>query len=1128
MTAGRRCRIAAALALGVMLFPLITSTSKAVDPAKQREEQRKIQARVDEAALRASSTLDAMRYQRLPMNAEQKMLREVADGLKGLSQEQINEVLAHLEKAVMAPDPKTATEEQKAAYQKHLQIVQQLKVMLGQLDVIKNLDEAAERLERAAEKQIKLITEAHTNSTLPLRRGVVVDDRDELAIEQGDMRAEVASVFKQVAALINSKLLNPEQMARVEKAEALTRGAKLVSDMAATVDALKKASFIDAGERQRRHAKELKDLAAALRTPPADRLSALINAKKEVEKAIDAQTKVNKDTAEKPDQIKTQPGVDPKTARANELANQQTKAEFATRDARKAAEQVAPEVADKLKPAETQQWKAEDKLRIEKDIPGAQAPQEKALEALKGAKDELDRQIAAAQLAKTDPLAATKQAIEQIDKIIQDQKDTNTKTDKAAMNPDRTQDAANAQKDVAKKTDDLRNTPLPSNNDAKQALDRALDAQKNAAEKLDNKQPNEAKPKQQDALAALEKAKDELEKQAKAIEERRAEIAKLEELKNKLDELTKNEKEVAKAADKAANDPKKPETGDIAKKQGDLTDPTKQVGQDLEKLVPEAAQKVGEANMKQEGAKNDLAMNMPMMGGEKAKDAADKLGDAAKDVQKKLDEKKGQEAADQAALQPNKVDPQQAAQQLAKAIEQANMAAQQAMMAQMALNPMMMDNKGMPDLAQIQKDIAKKAADQMIPEAAKAADMAAKALEMGDLPKAIMNQQKALDELNKAGMQPMGMMMQGMMGDMKGMMQPGMMQPGMMGDMKGMQPGMMGMQPGDMKGMQPGMMGMQPGDMKGMQPGMKGMQPGDMKGMQPGMMGMQPGDMKGMQPGMMGMQPGMMGMGMMGMGMMGMGGMMGMPNNLAQQQQQVLDATKALQQSQQANAQAQAALQQAQANAPMAVQPQLQQAQNQLQQAQNQLQQGQPGQAGMNQQQAAQNLQQALDALNQAAMMQGMMGAQPGMGQMAMAGMGMMGMGMGQMGMGMMGMGMGQMGMGMGMMGMGMGQMGMGTGMEGMGMGMGMGMMGMGMGMAQQGMNMGMSEGDMNGGEKLKNANSTGNNATGDGNFIKLRNKDRDKVQQTSDTQFPAEFRELIKQYNINIKNGKPATSPPK
>src|SRR5262249_45822171 len=151
----------------------------------------------------------------------------------------------------------------------------------------------------------------------------------------------------------------------------------------------------------------------------------------QVTKAIDAQTKANNDTTEKPDpneeaKLRRQ-GTDPKTARANDLANQQTKAEFATRDARRAAQDVAPEVADMLKPAETNQWKAEDKLRA-KEFEAAKDPQERALDALKNAKDELDRQIAAAELAKNDPLAATKQAIERLDQIIKEQKDTNAKT----------------------------------------------------------------------------------------------------------------------------------------------------------------------------------------------------------------------------------------------------------------------------------------------------------------------------------------------------------------------------------------------------------------------------------------------------------------------------------------------------------------------------------------------------------------------------------------------------------------------------------------------------------------------------------------------------------------------------
>ena len=44
-----------------------------------------------------------------------------------------------------------------------------------------------------------------------------------------------------------------------------------------------------------------------------------------------------------------------------------------------------------------------------------------------------------------------------------------------------------------------------------------------------------------------------------------------------------------------------------------------------------------------------------------------------------------------------------------------------------------------------------------------------------------------------------------------------------------------------------------------------------------------------------------------------------------------------------------------------------------------------------------------------------------------------------------------------------------------------------------------------------------------DGSFINLQKKERDKVQQNAEAAFPAEFREKLKQYNINIKNaGKP------
>ena len=63
MAAGRRFRFAAAALLCAALVHV--AVAKDLDPAKQRDEQKKVQARIEEASRRASSTIDAMTYQRL-------------------------------------------------------------------------------------------------------------------------------------------------------------------------------------------------------------------------------------------------------------------------------------------------------------------------------------------------------------------------------------------------------------------------------------------------------------------------------------------------------------------------------------------------------------------------------------------------------------------------------------------------------------------------------------------------------------------------------------------------------------------------------------------------------------------------------------------------------------------------------------------------------------------------------------------------------------------------------------------------------------------------------------------------------------------------------------------------------
>ena len=68
---------------------------------------------------------DAMLFQRLSPSAEQKMIDEVADSLRGLSQDEIKTILDHLDRAVQAPDPTIAGREQREAYQKHRAVVAQ-------------------------------------------------------------------------------------------------------------------------------------------------------------------------------------------------------------------------------------------------------------------------------------------------------------------------------------------------------------------------------------------------------------------------------------------------------------------------------------------------------------------------------------------------------------------------------------------------------------------------------------------------------------------------------------------------------------------------------------------------------------------------------------------------------------------------------------------------------------------------------------------------------------------------------------------------------------------------------------------------------------------------------------------
>ena len=683
--------------LSVMTFGLATSLVIAADPPNpnrvvQRDQQKKANAAVEQTARFVTTLLRILTYQRLDPTAEQNVLNEVAASLKKLSQDDMKAVLNHLETAVKAPNEETATSEQREAYQKHRAVVASLRSILFKMDILRSLDEAAKRLNDSAKAEFSLHQRALLTENNQQYRNVArgtrrsVDDREEQADGQTDLRNELTNLIKQLA-LLRPKL-NPEQKDRLDSADAFGRSGQLVAQMEMALQSISAANYRTASEQQLKISKELQSLAAALATP-RDPLTVMKETRDKIEQTRRLQVALKQETATKPE-------VDPRVRgnerikqdvvrdQANKLAEQQGKLEFETRESRKALEQVAKEVAAKLTPAESEMRRAQDQLRQmeQKDAPEAQA---NAAERLKETRDELDKLIELAEKQKSDPLEATKKAAEMIDKLIKDQKAAQELTKKNEAKPESLKPATEAQKDVAKKADEVKKLPLPENEVVKAALEKAAAQTKAAATDLAKKDAKEAQPKQAEAVKALEKAKKALEEQAAMIEKRRDEIAKLQDAAEKLGDLAKQEKQVADDAKAEAvtakNDPKadtKPETSDLAKKQGELTPPTKEVGKMVKDAAPKAAEKIDNATKNQDKAKAELGKNEPMKGSEKANEAEKNLDEAKAEVNKKIDELQAKEIADQAALQPNKVSPMDAAAQIAKAIEQAKMAADQA------------------------------------------------------------------------------------------------------------------------------------------------------------------------------------------------------------------------------------------------------------------------------------------------------------------------------------------------------------------------------------------------------------------------------------------------------------------
>lgn len=1120
------------LALGVL-----TSFARAneAELVQQAERQKQIQADTEHAVRRLSTMLRVLEYYQVDKSAEKKLLEEVAATLSFLSRSQMTEVIARLEAAAKAPDTDKADKELTIAYARHREIIDTLKDMLARYDAVKTLDQVADRLDKLSQSQVDLhlLTSQllqdwkdRTRSDLPAgvrklltsRLRYQVRDLKKQVDDQAELQGDFNRLLKQAAGLRGK--LTDEQKERLANMDRLTAKLRVHDNLTNMLSWLRLAgrsdktdSWQEANELQWQTSGHLKELARVLRTP-ADLLAILREAREKLDKAITKQEQLEEQAKEqvkaaakmeaeqaakekknkltfadlenllKPDQtkpaqpVKKQPTMSAEQAEKNmDLAKQQARLEDETRATRDLIQEKAKPAAAKVEAAEQAMKDARAELKMnqaDKAVPA----QEMAVEKLKDARRDIDQMIAAAEKQKTDPLTAMKQAADDVAKLLKEQMETREQTKATAGEKQTPQmpELAQKQQDLAKRTEAMKDAPLPTNAETKKALAKANEAMKDAAKELANQKPGEAVPKQDMAIKALEQAKQELGQKIAEMENRRDAMAKLEEAGKKLGELAKQENKVAEGAKDLMQQPNADAAKNLAQKQDNLMPQAKEVGKQLEKAAPEAAQKVAEAGKQMEAAKNNLDKNQAPPAAMEAHEAAKNLMEAQKQVAKALEDMKGKELADQAAMQPNKVDANQAAQQIAKALEETQKAAEQAMQAEQAGKEMAKaeakaDN-AMQKLAKMQEQLAKKADQMKLPEAGKEAGMAADALKKGDLPKAVQQQEAALAKMDPAAQKPA---------------------------MADGQPKKAEAKDGDMKAGEAKPAEAKPGEKMPAEAKKGEAKPGEKMAGEAKKADAKAGEMKAgeAKPGEKMEEP-------------AGNGKPETPAQLAQQQKDLMEATKALAKSQEATEAAMAALAQAQAQAPKGVQKPLEMANKELAKANQELNKGEAGEANKAQNEAANQLQQALNQLNAALTAMGQKPVQPGQPSQAVAKGDPMKPGQeagkdGEQPM---------------------------DGQEANGQTPGQGQAkekGQGptqqKGKAQE-KNEPLGQGNRDPDGKVTNAKSQLNDVHGDGSFLHLPPRQRELIRQAMSGQLPPEYAALIQQYYINIARGRPAAMP--
>jgi hypothetical protein len=658
--------------------------------ANQNLQQKQTQAETERVARRLESMVRVLGYHQVDASVEQKIMDEAAGTLKGLSQQQMRDILQRLEKAMQSPSPVEADQQLDQAHDKHREVLDRFRQLIARFEMVRSLEQAAQRFDKMAKEEAQLrerVQRADQQRRERAPRGMRSESPAQHALRQEDIARESDALLQKLNDLKGD--LPEEVKPRIDKTLRLAEERHLLETLRDAANHLRYRNAREADDRQIQAQNDLERMARTLRAP-TEKLAALQEARDRVQKLIPEQDalRAEAEAAQDPrqrDAKDVQP--DRKIQTAQKLASRQTEVQVQTRDTKDLVEQHAPDVAQKLTKADNAMQVARERLR-ESQPQRAPESQKIAGARLQEAKDLLDQLVAQEEKHQRDPLVGLEKAIEQLDKLIADEKQARQKVQEAlqAKKPHDLKQQAVRQQNLAEKAEEIAQKPLAAQPEAKELIQSAAEAMHQASEQLFGQQGEPAVAHQERALADLNKARAALQADAQAMKERREQIAQMEEAAKKLDALHQQEQEIAKSAAQAAQEQAKaqppadakPQNEQLAQKQQATKQQTQELAQALQKLAAKASEKTKNSTPTMQQAADALKQQQAKKGSEQADKAAQQLAEAKDALNDALAQKMAEESAAEAMQNPDKVQPGEAAVHVAKALLESKEAAKQA------------------------------------------------------------------------------------------------------------------------------------------------------------------------------------------------------------------------------------------------------------------------------------------------------------------------------------------------------------------------------------------------------------------------------------------------------------------